>query len=137
MKEGELSRFVAEGVCGVTANPATMARAITSSTDYDADIQRAAAASRSTSEIYDALLTSDVRRACDILRLVYEESRREDGFVSLEVSPWLADDTEGSIAEARRFWAAVDRPNLFIKIPGTAAGVPAIEELLFDGINLT
>jgi len=76
-------------------------------------------------------------RACDILRPVYEESRGEDGFVSLEVSPWLADDTEGSIAEARRFWAAVDRPNLFIKIPGTAAGVPAIEELLFDGINLT
>ena len=137
MTEGELSRFVAEGVCGVTANPATMARAITSGTDYDADIQRAAAASRSTSEIYDALLTSDVRRACDILRPVYEESRGEDGFVSLEVSPWLADDTEGSIAEARRFWAAVDRPNLFIKIPGTAAGVPAIEELLFDGINLT
>jgi len=65
------------------------------------------------------------------------KSRGEDGFVSLEVSPWLADDTEGSIAEARRFWAAVDRPNLFIKIPGTAAGVPAIEELLFDGINLT
>jgi len=65
------------------------------------------------------------------------KSRGEDGFVSLEVSPWLADDTEGSIAEARRFWAAVDRPNLFIKIPGTTAGVPAIEELLFDGINLT
>ena len=76
MTEGELSRFVAEGVCGVTANPATMARAITSGTDYDADIQRAAAASRSTSEIYDALLTSDVRRACDILRPVYEEKPR-------------------------------------------------------------
>jgi len=137
MTEGELSRFVAEGVSGVTANPATMARAITSGTDYDADIQHAAAAGRSTFEIYDVLLTSDVRRACDILRPVYEESRGENGFVSLEVSPRLADDTEGSIAEAKRFWAAVDRPNLFIKIPGTAAGVPAIEELLFDGINLT
>jgi transaldolase len=136
MTEGELSRFVAKGVCGVTANPATMARAITSGTDYDADIQLAAAAGRSTSEIYDALLTSDVRRACDVLRPVYEESRGEDGFVSLEVSPWLADDTGGSIAEAKRFWAAVDRPNLLIKIPGTAAGVPAIEELLFDGINI-
>ena len=135
MIEGEVSRFVAEGVCGVAANPATMARAITSGTDYDADI-RHAAAGRSTSEIYDALLTSDVRRACDILRPVYEESRGEDGFVSLEVSPWLADDTGGSIAEAKRFWVAVDRPNLFIKIPGTAAGVPAIEELLFDGINI-
>ena len=136
MTEGELTRFVAEGVCGVTANPATMARAITSGTDYDADIRHAAAAGRSTSEIYDSLLTSDVRRACDILRPVYEKSRGEDGFVSLEVSPWLADDTGGSIAEAKRFWAAVDRPNLFIKIPGTAAGVPAIEELLFDGINI-
>jgi transaldolase len=132
MTEGELSRFVAQGVCGVTANPATMARAITSGTDYDAGIQHAAAAGRSTSEIYDALLTSDVRRACDILGPVYEESRGEDGFVSLEVSPWLADDTGGSIAEAKRFWAAVDRPNQFIKIPGTAAGVPAVEELLFD-----
>jgi len=136
MTEGELARFVAEGVCGVTANPATMARAITSGTDYDADIQHATTAGRSTSEIYDALLTSDVRRACDILRPVYEESGGEDGFVSLEVSPRLADDTGGSIAEAKRFWAAVDRPNLFIKIPGTAAGVPAIEELLFDGINI-
>jgi transaldolase len=136
MTEGELSRFVAAGVRGVTANPATMARSITSGTDYDADIRQAAAAGRSTSEIYDALLTSDVRRACDILRPVYEESRGEDGFVSLEVSPRLADDTGGSIAEAKRFWAAVDRPNLFIKIPGTEAGVPAIEELLFDGINI-
>ena len=113
-----------------------MARAITSGSDYDADIRHAAAAGRSTSEIYDALLTADVRRACDILRPVYEQSRGEDGFVSLEVSPRLADDTSGSIAEAKRFWAAVDRPNLFIKIPGTPAGVPAIEELLFDGINI-
>jgi transaldolase len=136
MTEGELSRFVAEGVCGVTANPATMARAITSGSDYDAEIRDAAAAGRSTSEIYEALLTADTRRACDILRPVFEESRGEDGFVSLEVSPRLADDTEGSIAEAKRFWAAVDRPNLFIKIPGTMAGVPAIEELLFDGINI-
>ena len=136
MTKGELSRFVAEGVCGVTANPATMARAITSGSDYDADIRHAAGAGRSTSEIYDALLTADVRRACDILRPVYEKSRGGDGFVSPEVSPKLADDTSGSIAEAKRFWAAVDRPNLFIKIPGTAAGVPAIEELLFDGIHI-
>jgi len=136
MNEGELSRFVAEGVSGVTANPATMARAITSGTDYDADIRHANAEDHSTSESYDVLLTSDVRRACDILRPLYEESRGENGFVSLEVSPRLADDTEGSIAEAKRFWAAVDRPNLFIKIPGTTAGVPAIEELLFDGVNI-
>jgi transaldolase len=125
MAEGELSRLVAEGVRGVTANPATMAKAITSGADYDAEIRHAAAAGRGTSEIYEALVTADTRRACDILRPVYEESRGEDGFVSLEVSPWLAADTGGSIAEAKRLWAAVDRPNLFIKIPGTAAGVPA------------
>ena len=100
MTEGELSRFVAEGVCGVTANPATMARAITSGTDYDADIRHAAAAGRRTSETYDSLLTSDVRRACDILRPVYEKSRGEDGFVSLEVSPRLFSYTGRRIAGA-------------------------------------
>jgi transaldolase len=136
MAEGRLSRFVAQGIRGVTANPATVARAITSGTDYFADIERAAAAGRSTPEIYEALVTADIRQACDIFRPVYDESDGEDGFVSLEVSPRLADDTGGSIAEAKRLWAAVDRPNLFIKIPGTEAGVPAIGELLFEGINV-
>jgi transaldolase len=123
-------------VRGVTANPATMAKAMISGADYDADIRQAAAGGRTTSEIYEALVTADTRRACDILRPVDEESRGQDGFVSLEVAPRLADDTGGSIAEAKRLWAAVERPNLFIKIPGTAAGVPAIEELLLDGVNI-
>ena len=136
MQEGQLSRLIAKGIRGVTANPATMARAITSGSDYVADIKRAAAAGRSAPEIYEALVTADIRQACDIFRPVSEESDRGDGFVSLEVSPRLADDTGGSIAEAKRLWAAVDRPNVFIKIPGTEAGVPAIEELLFEGINV-
>jgi len=135
MREGELSRLVALGVCGVTANPAILAKAIASGADSDTDIKQAAAASRTAPEIYEALVTTDIRGACDILRPVYER-RGADGYLSLEVSPLLADDTDGSIAEARRLWAAVDRPNLFIKIPGTKAGVPAIEELLFEGINI-
>ena len=136
MREGELSRLVALGVCGVTANPAILAKAIASGADSDTDIKQAAAASRTAPEIYEALVTTDIREACDILRPVYDERRGADGYLSLEVSPLLADDTDGSIAEARRLWAAVDRPNLFIKIPGTKAGVPAIEELLFEGINI-
>jgi transketolase len=136
MAEGELSRLVAEGVRGVTANPATVAKAITSGTDYDADIKRAATEGRSAAQIYETLVTADIRKACDILRPVYDQSGGGDGFVSLEVSPHLADNTDGSIAEAKRLWAAVDRPNLFIKIPGTKPGVPAIEELLFEGVNV-
>ncbi|MGH7037397.1 MAG: transaldolase [Stellaceae bacterium] len=136
MADGEFSRLIAAGVRGVTANPATVAKAMTSGTDYDTDIRRAAAAGRAAPEIYEALVTADIRRACDILRPVYDDSDGGDGFVSLEVSPHLANDTGGSIAEAKRLWAAVDRPNLFIKIPGTRAGVPAIEELLFDGVNI-
>lgn len=136
MREGELSRLVALGVCGVTANPAILVKAIASGADSDTDIKQAAAASRTAPEIYEALVTTDIREACDILRPVFDERRGADGYLSLEVSPLLADDTDGSIAEARRLWAAVDRPNLFIKIPGTKAGVLAIEELLFEGINI-
>ena len=123
-------------MCGVTANSAILAKAIASGADADTDIKQTAAASRTAPEIYEALVTTDIREACDILRPVYDERRGADGYLSLEVSPLLADDTDGSIAEARRLWAAVDRPNLFIKIPGTKAGVPAIEELLFEGINI-
>jgi transaldolase len=136
MTDGELSHLVALGVRGVTANPATVAKAIATGADSDTDIRQAAAASRTAPEIYEALVTADIREACNILWPVYDESRGADGYVSLEVSPLLADDTDGSIAEARRLWAAVDRPNLFIKIPGTKAGVPAIEELLFEGVNI-
>lgn len=136
MDDGELLRLIAEGVSGVTANPATISKAITSSTDYDADIRRSVALGRTISQVYEDLITADIRRACDILRPVHDESGGVDGFVSLEVSPKLADDTAGSIAEAKRLWALVDRANLFIKIPGTEAGVPAIEELLSDGINI-
>lgn len=93
-------------------------------------------AGQPVNSIYEALITTDVRSACDILRPVYDRTDGRDGFVSLEVSPHLARNTQGSIDEARRFWKAVARPNLFIKIPGTLEGVPAIEELLVEGINV-
>jgi transaldolase len=97
---GELSRLVDQGVGGVTANPATVAKAITSGSDYERDIERAAAAGQSAPQIYEALVVADIRRACDIVQPVYDEADGRDGFVSLEVSPHLAHDSEASVAEA-------------------------------------
>src|SRR5919198_1947922 len=133
---GLARRVTEEGLRGITSNPSIFEKAARQGADYDADIARAAAAGQPAEQIYEELVTTDARDACDILRPVYEETAGVDGFVSLEVSPHLAHDTEASIEEARRLWTMVDRPNLFIKIPGTPAGVPAVEELLFEGINV-
>lgn len=135
IKSGELARRVTEeGLTGVTSNPAIFNAAISKSADYDRQIAELSA--QPPSSIYEALIVTDVRDACDILRPVYDRTEGRDGFVSLEVSPRLARDAQGSIAEARRFWQAVARPNLFIKIPGTPEGVPVIEALLVEGINV-
>src|SRR5229473_1966003 len=136
IRSGELADLVDQGVRGVTATPATFAKAIIGGREYDADIAGAATSGLDPAAIYERLATADVRDACDILRPVYDETDGLDGFVSLEVSPHLAHDTQASIGEAMRLWEAVDRPNLFIKIPGTVAGVPAVEQLLFEGINV-
>jgi transketolase len=138
IESGELGKRVHEhGLRGVTSNPNTLNQAISGgSRAYDAQIEEAALEGRSTKDIYELLTTTDVRNACDVLRAVYDESEGRDGFVSLEVSPHLAYDTDGTVAEARRLWQTVDRPNLLIKVPGTKAGVPAIEELLYEGINV-
>jgi transketolase len=134
---GELARRVREeGLRGVTSNPTIFHKAITGSADYDEQMRRAFATGKSVHQVYEELVVTDVRDACDTLRPVYDQSGGSDGFVSLEVSPHLAHDTEGTILEAHRLRAAVDRPNLLIKIPGTAAGVPAIEQCLFEGINI-
>jgi transketolase len=134
--DGELARRIEEGVRGITSNPSIFAKSLEAGEPYDRDIAKALAEGLSAVEIYEELVTTDARNACDLMRPVYESASGADGFVSLEVSPYLARDTQGSIAEARTFWTRVDRPNLFIKIPGTAEGAPAIEQCMFEGINI-
>ena len=135
--DGELHMRVTEqGLRGVTSNPATFHKAIVGSAAYDAQIKQLVGEGRETTAIYEYLVVTDVQDACDILRPVYDASGGVDGFVSLEVSPYLAHDTLGTMQEARRLFSAVDRPNVFIKIPGTPAGVPAIEEMLYEGITV-
>lgn len=134
---GELQRLIErDGLRGVTSNPKIFADAITGSTDYDADIRELAQAGASPSAVYEALALADIQAAADILRPVYDELDGRDGYVSLEVNPHLAHDTAGTVEEARRLWKTVNRPNLFIKIPATRAGVPAIEQCLVEGINI-
>lgn len=135
--DGSLERRVRdEGLRGITSNPEIFERAFSHGSDYDAEIAAVATKDVTATELYERVTVDDVQRACDILRPVYDESRGLDGYVSLEVSPRLAHNTEGSIAEARRLFKHVDRPNAFIKIPGTVEGIPAIEALLYEGINI-
>jgi transaldolase len=133
---GELKKLVDEGVRGVTSNPTIFDKAIAGSNDYDEQLSTLAASGKSVQEIYEALAITDIRMATDVLRPVYAESNGGDGFVSLEVNPKLANDTAGTIAEVARLFAAVDRPNVMIKIPATPAGVPAIEESIARGTNV-
>lgn len=138
LTNGELARWIERGVTGVTSNPTIFERAITTSPAYDEAIRAHLARDpeMETPALYEALVIEDIRMAADLLRPVYEATEGHDGFVSLEVSPLLAHDTEGTIAEARRLWRAVDRPNLMIKVPATRAGIPAIEALIAEGINV-
>ncbi len=135
---GELKRLVEEdGLRGVTSNPAIFEKAIADSDDYDDVIARMGGdGAADPKEVYEAIATRDIQDAADVLRPVYEETGRRDGYVSLEVSPYLAHDTEGTVAEARRLWNTVSRDNLMIKVPGTPAGVPAIEQLIGEGISV-
>lgn len=137
IENGELDQLIRErSVRGVTSNPAIFEKAITGSADYDDTLETLAAEGAEALEAYETLAIGDIQGAADLFRGVYDQSGGRDGFVSLEVSPELAHDTEGTIAEARRFWAEVDRPNLMIKIPGTDEGLPAIEAMLAEGINI-
>jgi transaldolase len=134
---GELQqRVTTQGLRGITSNPAIVHQAISGSHDYEAHITALVNKGLTASDIYERLVVTDVQEACDILRPVYEASEGVDGFVSLEVSPSLAHDTVGTMQEARRLAHAVHRPNVLIKIPGTPAGVPAIEQMVYEGINI-
>ncbi|MYH62585.1 MAG: transaldolase [Caldilineaceae bacterium SB0675_bin_29] len=136
LDSGELGELVAKGLRGVTSNPSIFQKAITASTDYDAAVERLVGEGSSVNDIYEALAIQDIRRACDIMRPVYESTDGEDGYVSLEVNPKLAYDTEGTVMEARRLSSLVDRPNVMIKVPATPEGIPAIETLTGEGINI-
>jgi len=125
-----------DGLRGMTANPAIFQAAIAAGDDYDELIERMVRDGAEPVAIYEQIAVEDIQTACDQFRPVYDQTDSLDGYVSLEVSPLLAHNTEGTLEEARRLWAWVDRPNLMIKVPGTAAGVPAIETLLAEGINV-
>src|SRR3990172_6279182 len=136
IESGGLARLVRDdGVRGVTSNPSIFEKAISGSRDYAGLIADASRQGRSAKAIYEQLAIRDIRDAADVLRTVHAESGARDGFVSLEVSPVLANDTEGTVDEARRLWREVGRGNLMIKVPGTPAGIPAIRELIGDGIK--
>ncbi len=137
LRDGSLRRLIEEDdLHGVTSNPAIFEKAIAQSHDYDDAIAELARAGHGVEAIYEHLAIDDIRSAADLFAETYRRSGGAHGYVSLEVAPRLADDTAGTIAEARRLWAWLDRPNVFIKVPGTEAGLAAIEELTADGVNL-
>ncbi len=137
LQNGELKAMIARGdIRGVTSNPSIFNNAIAKSQDYDEQLVALATAGHSKEEIYEALAVEDIRAAADLFRELYEESNRGDGYVSLEVSPYLAYDSEATVREAKRLWERVDRPNLMIKIPATREGLPAITAAIAQGLNI-
>ena len=134
---GGLKKFMDEdGLRGMTSNPAIFEKSIIGSTLYNDILQSPGAKSLDAKSLYEKIAIRDVQDACDIFKPVYESTHRRDGYVSLEVSPYLANDTKGTLDEARRLWKTVGRENLMVKVPGTPAGVPAIRQLLEDGLNI-
>ncbi|MGA2090186.1 MAG: transaldolase [Endomicrobiales bacterium] len=137
ISSGGLRRLIEEdGLRGITSNPSIFEKAIAESNLYDDDIHDMFFKKNDVKKIYEALSQRDVQNAADEFRSVYEKTDGEDGYVSLEVNPHLAHDTKGTIEEAHRLWAALNRPNVFIKVPATAEGLPAIQQLISDGINV-
>jgi transaldolase len=134
---GELAELVkTRGVLGITSNPAIFEKAIAGNAIYDKEIEAGIKAGKSLNEIYESLVFTDIRQACDVLLTVYQETNGIDGYVSIEVPPTISDDTATTISEARRYYAAIDRPNVMIKIPGTPEGLPAFEQVISEGINV-
>ncbi len=137
IQSGELARMVEQdGVSGLTSNPAIFEKAIASGAEYAEAIRSSAFVGMTAQAAYEAIAIDDIRAAADVMKGVFGATDGADGFVSLEVSPRLAHDTEGTVEEGRRLWGAVDRPNLMIKVPGTPAGIPAIRRLIAQGISV-
>ena len=133
---GQLKALIDMGLRGITSNPTIFEKAIAHSSDYDADIQQLTARGKSVDEIFLTLTVEDIQLAADLLRPVYDRTKGADGFVSLEVNPTLARDSVGTLAEARRLWSLVNRPNLMVKIPATREGLPAIASAIAAGLNI-
>lgn len=137
LDSGELEQMIRErSLRGVTSNPAIFEQAIARSDDYDDELELLAAEGAEALEVYETVAVADIQRAADLFRHIYDDSKGHDGFVSLEVSPELAHDTEGTLEEARRLWEMTDRPNVMIKVPGTDEGLPVIEQLIAEGVNV-
>lgn len=137
MNDGSLQKLIDEdGLSGITSNPSIFEKAVSSSSDYDEDIRKLSGEGKNNEEIFFGFAVSDIKQAADILKPIYDKSKGRDGYVSLEVSPLLANDTEGTIKQARQLWEAVGRKNVMIKIPGTAEGLPAIRKCISEGINI-
>ena len=133
---GELNRLIEDGILGLTSNPSIFEQAIAESSEYQVELYKLTHGSLSSKKIYEQLAIGDIQIAADAFRSVYESTAGRDGFVSLEVSPELAQDAAGTVAEARRLWKTVDRHNLMIKVPATTEGLSAIELLISEGINV-
>ena len=135
--EGELARLIAEdGLRGMTSNPTIFEKSVSKSALYDDDLRQLADEGKSPAEIFDAFAVEDIRAACDVFAPLHEREANGDGTVSIEVGPALANDTDATLQEALRLWKLVDRPNVMVKIPGTAAGIPAIEQATAAGVSV-
>lgn len=136
LESGQLTELINKGVSGLTSNPSIFKKAIADSSTYDVKAAALAKEGKSAEEVIDLLMLDDVARAADLLLPVYENSNKKDGYASIEVSPLLANDTEKTIESAKSFWKQLARPNIMIKVPATPAGIPVIEELISEGINV-
>ncbi len=137
LTSGELAKLIeTRGVLGITSNPAIFEKAIAGNAVYDSQIIEGVKAGKSLNDVYESLVFTDIRHACDILRPVYDRTNGIDGYVSVEVPPSLASNTASTITEARRYHAQVDRPNVMIKIPGTPEGLPAVEQMISEGVSI-
>jgi transaldolase len=137
IESGELKKIIeTRGICGITSNPAIFEKAIAGNKIYDKDIEAGIKAGKSLNEIYESLVFTDIGNACDIFKPVYDQTNGLDGYVSIEVPPTIAKDTASTISEAKRYYRAIDRANVMIKIPGTSEGLPAVEETISEGISV-
>ena len=137
LESGELEEMIRRyDLRGVTSNPSIFEQAIGDSDDYDDELSSLASGGADADRAFETVAVADIQRACDLFRSIYDAAGGHDGLVSIEVSPTLADDTERTLEDARRLWKSVDRPNVMIKVPGTEAGIPAIEQLIADGTNV-